>query len=171
MMSKPSKKYTPKRRRPDSRKPKLAYETITLIRLKKGGTISNKTCQLVFLKTGWMVSAYGHEVKLSGLRKDKVDKYLQSKRRIEQEFRGAWKDGGIWYLDVSEQVGSQLLAIVKGNMNKQKAIWNNQAGKEETCSIKDVMAQLHRLEKLMAQYGADMEKIADHLVGTLPKPV
>ena len=78
--------------------------------------------------TGYMVSLLGYEkvVPVKEFSPDVLDKYSAQYKDsfTEESFIGAWIQGGMVYLDLSQRVDSLYTAVLRGIMRDQKAIWD-----------------------------------------------
>lgn len=101
--------------------------TIENILENQGATLT-KTLRKSSLKSGYMVSLEGYEVKIKATQSTKlmyeIGRANGKAEGIENSYVGIWIENGIAYIDVSVNIKDKKKAIEFGNLNKQLAIYD-----------------------------------------------
>ena len=90
-----------------------------------GATLDNNG-DILFLKSGYMVSAKGHEkqLKLHTLNDKLIKDYLRLAKKLGG-YVGLWYDNSVLYIDISYCESTLESAFAVGRKNRQKAIYDN----------------------------------------------
>lgn len=97
------------------------------IKENNGGTY-NKELKSINVKSGYMVSLQGYEVKSRTDEETEkaIKKNMEIIRGLDNAFLGAWIDEGITYIDISVLVENKEDAMQLGKINNQLAIYDIQ---------------------------------------------
>lgn len=94
---------------------------------KYGGATLASDGSITALKSGYMVSRAGYEVKNKRLSYFKLVKHLKLAQRLGA-YAGLWEDNGFIYLDISDNIATRERAILEGLKNNQLSIYDCKTG-------------------------------------------
>ena len=96
------------------------------LKLYGGATLASDGA-ITALKSGYMVSRAGYEIKSKKLSYFKLVKHLRLAQRLGA-YAGLWIDGGLVYLDISDNIATRERAIYEGLKNNQLSIYDCKTG-------------------------------------------